>query len=123
MNKILYPVSLLAIALSLLSFRSEPKLNQPPLGAYSEKMPSEAELLEMGEGTFSDLLAVRSSNKKLSFEVYSTKGEKIAGNIFRYHNDGEITYEIGRGLKEGLYLIKMNTKETSQYFKLIRFGY
>ncbi|MEM6802180.1 MAG: hypothetical protein AAF696_12300 [Bacteroidota bacterium] len=123
MNKILYPVSLLVIALFLLSFRSEPKSGKSPLGIYAEKQPSEANLLEMGGDTFSDLLALRSSNKNLSFEVYSTKGERMAGNIYRYHKNGEITYEIGRGLKEGLYLIKMNIKETSQYYKLIRFGY
>lgn len=86
-------------------------------------IPTYSEGLNTEDETYSQLFAVKSYDKDLSFEVYSSSGKKIPGNIYRYHNDGEITYEIGRGLKEGLYIVKISDKEIDQYVKLIRYGY
>lgn len=87
-------------------------------------MSTESKTLDMNqESYFSQLFIVTSDNKNLAFEVYSTDGQKIPGHIYRHHKGKNITYEIGRGLNEGLYIIKMSSKETNQYFKLIRFGY
>ncbi len=85
--------------------------------------PTYKEILNKKDETYNQIFAVRSYEKNLGFEVYSLEGKKIPGNIYRYHKDGEITYEIGRGLKQGLYIVKISDKEIDQYIKLIRYGY
>lgn len=86
-------------------------------------VPFYEEIFSLEEETFNQLFAIKSAEKNIMFEIYSTTGQRIPSNIYRYHKNGEITYEIGRGLKEGLYIVKMSSKDKDQYIKLIRFGY
>ena len=123
MNKILYPVTLLIIAGTLLSFRADEDKETFKNSLSNTLTPKVHQGLDLSEATFTELFAIRSNQKNLSFEVYSSKGQIIPGNIYRYHKDGEITSEIGRGIKKGLYIITMSSQETDQYVKWIRFGY
>lgn len=69
-----------------------------------------------------EVFSLQTTDKSLKIRVFDVEGEPIPATIYRFHQGKETTYEAGRELDRGLYLVHVHSayKNQDTLYKLIK---
>lgn len=69
-----------------------------------------------------EIFSIQTTDKSLKIRVFDVEGTPIPATIYRFHQGEETTYEAGRELNRGLYLVHVHSAQAGKdtLYKLIK---
>ncbi|MEL6675131.1 MAG: hypothetical protein AAFR61_23180 [Bacteroidota bacterium] len=110
-------IILLGVAFATLCFGGPVSVDPIPSEKEESVVPTPE---EAPQATYLNTFSLRTEDQDLKLELYRANGEKIPATVYKHFQQGTITYETGHDVEKGLYVIKVLSSASVQYYKLMK---